>query len=316
MTIYPWTSLNAPQLQQALKKPTACLLFIDPQQHNADALAELLIAASLCEHIDEQRLSPCNQCHNCRLRLAGTHPDILFFTQVLNIESVRELIGKLSNTPSIGKKRFIYLKNIDKYYESALNALLKTLEEPSAHNHFILSAQSKRAVKATILSRSQSYLVPQATFPQAQTWLGAQGIEAQHASTLLNLYRHNPFLAYEKREQANPLTHFSAFIEYCANPRHERQFLQALDSIAAEEMLNLLTFYCEQLIALQQLDSPPQNWQNPPNHALLAEIDVNRIHHLYAALCKLRRNQRQQLNWHLQSKTLLLHHMETRNPTL
>lgn len=316
ITSYPWTSLAAPQLQQALKHPTACLLFIDPQQHNADALAQALIASSLCEHINSDS-TPCNQCHACRLRIANTHPDILIHQTILTIETIRDLINTLSHTPSIGNKRFIYLKNIDKYYESALNALLKTLEEPSAHNHFILSAQSKRAVKPTILSRAQSYHVPQPNHTQAQEWLQTQGIDSQHASALLNLYRNNPFLAYEKREQENPLNLLNDFIRYCANPQHERQFLQQLNHIAPEETLNLLCFQCEQLIALIQLDSAPQNWQNPPrNLETLAMIDINRIHHLYAALCKLRRNTRQALNWHLQSKTLLLHHMETRNPTL
>lgn len=315
MTHYPWTSLAAPQLQQAIEQPTACLLLIDPQQDNADALARQLIAASLCENRSQGKA--CGQCHPCRLRQANTHPDIIIAHDTLNIEAVRELIAKLSNTPSIGKHRFIYLKNIDKYFESALNSLLKTLEEPSPHNHFILSAPSRRAVKATILSRSQSYQVPQADPAQARDWLITQGIDSAEAEQLLALYRNNPFLAYAQREQANPLALFTDFIHYCAQPKQQRQFLQILDNYPPEEQLDLLSYQCERLIAWIQLDSTPQNWQNSAQHIeQLAQIDIHRIHHLYAALCKLRRSKRQPLNWSLQSKTLLLHHMETRNPIL
>lgn len=309
---FTWLDLQAPQIQQAIQTPTACLLLIDPQQHNADALARQLIAASLCEN---KQSGGCGNCQACRLRIANTHPDIITAQDILNVESVRELIAKISQTPSISAHRFIYLKNIDRYHENALNALLKTLEEPSKHNHFILSAQSRRAVKATILSRAQTYQVPQPNATQAVEYLIAQGIAAEQAQQLISLYR-NPFLAYTQREQKSPLQLFSAFIRYCAQPRHERQFLHSLDSIAPEQLLEQLCFQCEQLIRWIQLDSPPQNWHNHANdEALLEMIDINRIHHFYAALCQLRRN-RQALNWSLQSKTLLLHHMETRNPSL
>jgi DNA polymerase-3 subunit gamma/tau len=56
-----------------------------------------------------------------------------------------------------GAGKFIILENADRMLESARNALLKILEEPPAHVHFVLLTSRRSAIIPTILSRVRTY---------------------------------------------------------------------------------------------------------------------------------------------------------------
>ena len=164
----PWTDLHYRGLDRLADRLPATLLLIDPQRGNADDMAQAIIARALCLHDDHR---PCGQCKSCHLLAQGTHPDTANYLEPCKIEDIRDLGDTLQNTPAIGALRVTYLGAIDNYNPYALNALLKTLEEPPQHSRFILSATNRRAVKATILSRSHVVTLPQPTAEQAQQWL-------------------------------------------------------------------------------------------------------------------------------------------------
>ncbi|MFW5688106.1 MAG: hypothetical protein ACOC1U_00925 [Spirochaetota bacterium] len=70
------------------------------------------------------------------------------------------LIRRLSSWSHIapaGPSKVAIIENVDRLQESARNALLKTLEEPPARVHFVLTTQRRGAVIATILSRARAY---------------------------------------------------------------------------------------------------------------------------------------------------------------
>ena len=72
------------------------------------------------------------------------------------IEQVRELISGISTKEQ--KDRFIVIRPADRLNESSGNALLKNLEEPHAHYHYILITANASDVLPTILSRSAIYI--------------------------------------------------------------------------------------------------------------------------------------------------------------
>lgn len=71
----------------------------------------------------------------------------------LKVESVRDLTSYVYNT-SFGENKVIVIPNIDYATRSAVNALLKMIEEPPKNVHFYLLYQYDKNVLETIKSRS------------------------------------------------------------------------------------------------------------------------------------------------------------------
>lgn len=309
----PWITLSHRGLDNRINRPPTCLLFIDPQQRNAEALARLYIAAVLCQ---AEHNKPCGKCQSCHLLLKNAHPDAIFLTEPGKISDIRLLIQKTALTPTIADKRIIFLGKIDNYNDFALSALLKTLEEPLPHSTFVLSAANRRAVKPTIISRAQMIHVPQPKHAEARDWLIRQGMSADVTERMLRITRGNPYaaLADSEIEKADPLALLEGLALYCAAPRKHIDFLQQIDALPKETVIDQLCLNLEQLAFAKQLDSLPGEWQNSPLLAKsLPEIDSYALHRLYANLCRLRRPDRKQINQALSGKTMLL---ELLNPRI
>lgn len=323
----PWTDLTVSPLPQLIASPASVLLLIDPQRANADALAASLIRAIQCTGANAK---PCGSCQHCQLMKAHpddpnliNHPDIIYRSAPLSTKEVRELTAHSWMTPSVSRRRTIYLGSIDRYHNAAANALLKTLEEPPEYNSFILSAPARRAVKPTILSRAQIYTAPQPSPAQAQTYLENLGWQPEQARALLPIFHHNPHQAIQWHQLPYPLDLLQDLALFAAAPRRHVAFLERLDSCIPynpqnkQQTLDLLLLNLEALIRAIQLDSGAQNWHNSQlSTELKAAQDPIKLHNLHAALCALRRPDRQQIGMAANLKSLLLTHLDTRNPTL
>ena len=86
------------------------------------------------------------------------HPNIiyLFGSDFKNtkIEDVRNLKKKISQTSISDKPRFIIFDDVELFNNNSLNALLKTIEEPSENNFFVLINNQSKPLLDTIKSRS------------------------------------------------------------------------------------------------------------------------------------------------------------------
>lgn len=102
-----------------------------------------------------------------RLVTAGNHPEILLLTRQpkekgkelarnITIDQVRAMIRKLHLTISLGLWRVIIIDAIDDLETDAINALLKTLEEPPANTLFLLVSHSPGRLLPTIRSRCRT----------------------------------------------------------------------------------------------------------------------------------------------------------------
>jgi len=101
---------------------------------------------------------PCDVCTSCLKAEHKNHPNIIEIAaegQFIKIDTVKEIRAKMAFRPEGGKRVFI-LQDADKMNAPAANALLKTLEEPSADNILILTTARPHALPITILSRCQA----------------------------------------------------------------------------------------------------------------------------------------------------------------
>jgi DNA polymerase-3 subunit delta' len=148
-------------MQQMLDKNRLAhaLLFTGPPHADILQFVNKLIMRILCKCPDK---TSCGKCQPCHLLIQGTHPDVQFVRQEtlaspIKIDQIRELHGKVYQTPQCGERSIIVIESAERLNQSAANALLKILEEPPSHMMFILIAEQISNLPATIMSRCQKY---------------------------------------------------------------------------------------------------------------------------------------------------------------
>lgn len=136
-------------------------------QQSLEQLAQIL----LCQNSNGQLQAPCQSCHSCSLFNAHNHPDFLsndVEQNSIGVDEVRQVSEFLTKTSQLSGNQVVVLHNAEKMTENASNALLKTLEEPTAKSYLLLSCQNKSQLLPTILSRCQFLTLPQKNKEQLQ----------------------------------------------------------------------------------------------------------------------------------------------------
>jgi DNA polymerase-3 subunit delta' len=142
------------QLQVAVREKGERLphswLFTGPAGSGRSNLAFAFAAALQCEK------NGCGSCPQCRLAIAGAHPDITVLATervIISIEEVRDLVSRSQLSSSMGKFRVLIIEDADRMTERTSNVLLKALEEPPANTVWVLCAPSVADMLPTIRSR-------------------------------------------------------------------------------------------------------------------------------------------------------------------
>ncbi len=135
------------------KVPQA-LLFVGPQGVGKALAALFLVQALSCP--ERQKGDACGRCPSCIQVKRQLYPDLLIVEpekRQIKIEQIRELQDFISYAPVVGERRVVIIKDAHRLNQHAANALLKTLEEPSAAVSFILLSHRHNLLPATVLSR-------------------------------------------------------------------------------------------------------------------------------------------------------------------
>ncbi len=86
----------------------------------------------------------------------NTNPDILYYAcdSNIKIDEIRELRKNLQKSSLNNDNRFVIFDDIEHLNHNCINALLKTIEEPSQINHFILINNASKELLETLRSRT------------------------------------------------------------------------------------------------------------------------------------------------------------------
>lgn len=158
-------------LQRALSRgrlPHA-LLFTGDAGVGKKRVAHYLARCLFCSQTPKDELTCCGDCDSCKQMAAGTHPDlisvecppdkaILPLSLIIGDDDRRGREGvcyEMSLRPMSGDRRIAVIDDADKMNAESANALLKTLEEPSANYLMILIAADLDSILPTIRSRCQ-----------------------------------------------------------------------------------------------------------------------------------------------------------------
>ena len=192
--------------------------------------------------------SRCGTCQSCQLFAAGSHPDfyVIQSDKAIGVDDVRQGLEKLQGHAQLQQNKCLIIHAADTMTESAANALLKTLEEPTNNTFIILSASSARLLP-TILSRCEKLILPAASISEIQTWLSTD-YNLSATAEMVNAYT-TPFKVLAALEDSSGLTFadFSDDIQAIHNgnllPLH---FGQKWQSKAIECIGWLQHFYLQQ----------------------------------------------------------------------
>ncbi|MBP3201603.1 MAG: DNA polymerase III subunit gamma/tau [Lachnospiraceae bacterium] len=133
-------------------------LFSGTRGTGKTTIAKIFARAINCPN--ELNGNPCNECATCVQSIEGNNMNILELDAASNsgVDNIRRITEQLDYPPQNGEKYKVFI--IDEAHalsQSAVQAFLKTLEEPPEYVVFILATTDPNKLPETILSRCQKY---------------------------------------------------------------------------------------------------------------------------------------------------------------
>ncbi|WP_260259355.1 DNA polymerase III subunit delta' [Vibrio intestinalis] len=177
-TLYPWLTSMWQQWQTHLEADrfsNAALLVAKPGL-GAEQLVEQFGRAVMCSNY---AADPCGFCHSCQLMESDNHPDFHVIKpekegKAITVEQIRQCNRLAQESSQLSGYRIFIIEPADAMNESAANALLKTLEEPSSSCLFLLVAHSASQLLPTITSRCQQWHLATPEASQVAEWLAQE----------------------------------------------------------------------------------------------------------------------------------------------
>ncbi len=247
--------VNRFRLLDQRKRLAHAYLFIGPdgsgQFETALAVAKMLN----CESVKEPR--PCGQCAACLKMDSGNHPDLIICDAAndssIKIHQVRDVVRMTQLCPYEAKWKIVVIHGADVFTPDAANALLKTLEEPSPRNVFLLTTSVPDRVLTTIRSRCHAvHFYGQACTRLSQRLATVEKIPHADADFLSRFSEGCYGKAVRLNEDAF-IAWKNEVIDWFLHRRNEQEFLKAVlsDSLHAQKTLQVLLCCFKDLLMLK-----------------------------------------------------------------
>lgn len=177
-------------LESEISSPAQAYLFVGPESVGKSTVA-LRFAAGLLGGDRDERAR--------RLALGSAHPDLRVIepegATSIGVDQAREVVTRASMLPVEAERTVFLFPEGGTMTESAANALLKTLEEPSASAVFLLVAESEDDFPPTVASRCRTIHMGRVTEQETVDALEERGLDPEKASDVAMVSGGRPGLA-------------------------------------------------------------------------------------------------------------------------
>ena len=174
--MFPWLNASFIQLSNriAAAKLHHALLIQGPAGLGKSSFALQLAQLLLCKQRQGHKV--CGQCQSCLLNAASTHPDlhVVESDKQIGVDQIREAIKKLVSSAHMSGAKVLIIYHAHTMTESSANALLKTLEEPTANTFLLLTTDKPERILPTIKSRCEKLALPLPTLDSTLAWVKTQ----------------------------------------------------------------------------------------------------------------------------------------------
>ena len=179
-------------------RPAQAYLFVGPGNVGKASVARRFAALLLCPDGDPE-------C--CRRVMEGIHPDLVVIEPegrtALTVDQARATVALASRAPVESDRKIFLLEEAGLMNDEAANALLKTLEEPTASTVFVLVAESEDELPSTVASRCRSVFFGRVPEDEILEALVAGGVDPEQAQNASRVSGGRPGLAIALATQAD-----------------------------------------------------------------------------------------------------------------
>ncbi len=174
--MFPWLDNSFKQLSSRIadNKLHHALLIQGPSGIGKSSFVLQLGQLLLCKARQGHKV--CGQCQSCLLNSSSTHPDlhVVESDKQIGVEQIRDAIKKLISSAHMSGAKVLIIYDAHTMTESSANALLKTLEEPTANTFLLLTTDKPERLLPTIKSRCEKLALPLPTSDSTLPWVKTQ----------------------------------------------------------------------------------------------------------------------------------------------
>lgn len=220
-------------------------LFIGVEKLGKFALAKEFVKSLSCQ--DAKNGNVCGACPKCRAIESELDPDVLFINspknrilnkegeeaKTISVEEIRILQHHLSLFPYNSKYKIAIIDEAHKFTEQAVNAFLKTLEEPKGNSLIILVADDSKFLLKTLISRMQVIRFWPLKNEVIEKLLAKRGVISENAKAISLISSGKPGLAIDYSQDQEKVKEYYENEEifwnfFKANLPEKMNFLESL----------------------------------------------------------------------------------------
>jgi DNA polymerase-3 subunit delta' len=262
--LYPWQSKLWQRWMGLRSRLPHAILLKGPQGVGKYDFALNLSQSLLCELPIADGMA-CSNCPSCHWFKNETHPDFRLLqpdslseveegeereagkkkpSRQISVDQIRSLANFANLSAHRGGYRLVLIHPAEAMNTNAANALLKTLEEPSANMLIILVSHRPQQLLPTILSRCLLLEMPLPSQEESTAWLQQQGIS--NPESLLAHAGFAPLQAACLDEDAGAVDERSRFLQEIKQPYKLNPFALAehIQKIEPAKVIYWLQQWC------------------------------------------------------------------------
>lgn len=184
-------------LSKELRRPSHAYLFVGVEGVGKATVAREFARLLLCP----QEGGHTEPCSSCRRIQSGNHPDLVLVEPEgrasLGADTARSVVTQAVLSPVESSRRIFLIEEAGMMTEQAANALLKTLEEPTASVTFLLISESEEDFPPTVASRCRVIRFGRVPESELTAALEERGMDAEVARVLALVSGGRPGLALQ-----------------------------------------------------------------------------------------------------------------------